>query len=130
MQKKTLYVSYTRLTKYGPRMFWKKHKLQDMPMGYGGCYVIQPLLNNTYRIHTFGGRELGIDLRGFDLGWTQNPNLLVKFPRNVDIFLNDSNNLNVMGNDSVTRLKCKLPLTPEDIANFTNPYITQWARKF
>ena len=76
-----------------------------------------------YQIHTFGGRELGIDQRGFDLGWTQNPNLLVKFPRNVDIFLNDSNNLNVKGNGSVTRLKCKLPLTSEDIANFTNPYI-------
>ena len=41
---------YNRLTKYGPRLFWKKHKLKDMPLGYGGCYVIQPLPNNTYRV--------------------------------------------------------------------------------
>ena len=76
-----------------------------------------------YKIHTFGGRELGINQRGNDLGWTQNPNLLVKFPRNVDICLNDSNILNIIGNGSVTRLKCKLPLTSEEIASFTNSYI-------
>ena len=27
---------HVKVTKFGPRIFWKKHKLSDMPMGYGG----------------------------------------------------------------------------------------------
>ena len=28
-----------RVTKYGPRIFWKKHLLNSMALGYGGCYI-------------------------------------------------------------------------------------------
>ena len=40
---------HVRITKYGPRIFWKKHKLLQMPMGYGGCYIAQRLPTGSYR---------------------------------------------------------------------------------
>ena len=38
---------HLKLTEYGPRIYWKKHHLSDMPLGYGGCYAIQKLSNNV-----------------------------------------------------------------------------------
>ena len=28
-----------RVTKYGPRIFWERHYLSSMGLGYGGCFV-------------------------------------------------------------------------------------------
>jgi len=30
-----------RITKSGSRIFWKRHQLDDIPLGFGGCYVAQ-----------------------------------------------------------------------------------------
>ena len=38
---------HLKITDYGPRIYWKKHHLPDMPMGYGGCYVLQKMSNNV-----------------------------------------------------------------------------------
>ena len=38
---------HLKVTEYGPRIYWKKHHLSDMPVGYGGCYVIQKMSNNV-----------------------------------------------------------------------------------
>ena len=54
-------------TKYGSRIRWKKHKLSDMALGYGGCYVTQKISEKKIRIHTFGGREVAVDIRGQDV---------------------------------------------------------------
>ena len=32
-----------RITKHGPRIFWKKHFTSTMGLGYGGCYVAEYL---------------------------------------------------------------------------------------
>ena len=32
-----------RITETGPRMFWKRHRMKDMPIGLGGCFVPEPL---------------------------------------------------------------------------------------
>ena len=62
-----------------------------------GCYITQTIDENIIRIHTFGGREIGVDIRGNDLGWTQNPHDLAKFPRNMDVVLGKvSNKLSVL----------------------------------
>lgn len=46
------------------------------------------------------------------LGWTQNSNLLTKFPRNFDFRLDENGNLKVL--KDVTRLKCRKPFTAEE----------------
>ena len=62
-----LIIGHSQITKYGPRVFWKKYRLGDMALGYGGCYVSQKLSGNKFRIHTFGGREVSVDNRGQDV---------------------------------------------------------------
>ena len=34
---------HIRLSKFGTRIKWKRHSLDRMPMGYGGCWVPQIL---------------------------------------------------------------------------------------
>ena len=34
-----LFAGRIRITKYGPRIFWKKHLLNSMALGYGGCFI-------------------------------------------------------------------------------------------
>ena len=62
-----LIIGHSQITKHGPRVFWKKYRLGDMALGYGGCYVSQKLSGNKFRIHTFGGREVSVDNRGQDV---------------------------------------------------------------
>ena len=60
-------LGHSQITKHGPRVRWKKYRLGDMALGYGGCYVSQKLSDNKFRIHTFGGREVSVDNRGQDV---------------------------------------------------------------
>ena len=62
-----LIIGHSQITKHGPRVFWKKYRLGDMALGYGGCYISQKLSGNKFRIHTFGGREVSVDNRGQDV---------------------------------------------------------------
>ena len=62
-----LIIGHSQITKHGPRVRWKKYRLGDMALGYGGCYVSQKLSDNKFRIHTFGGREVSVDIRGQDV---------------------------------------------------------------
>jgi hypothetical protein len=64
---KILIIGHSKISKHGPRVRWKKYRLGDMALGYGGCYVSQKLSDNKFRIHTFGGREVSVDNRGQDV---------------------------------------------------------------
>ena len=49
------------------------------------------------------------------LGWTQNSNLLTKFPRNFEFRLDEeSGDLKLLNGGAVTRLKCRKPFTAEE----------------
>ena len=32
-----------KITNVGPKIFWKRHRMADMPLAYGGCYVTENL---------------------------------------------------------------------------------------
>ena len=43
LQYSFLLLGRIRITKHGPRIFWKKHFTTTMGLGYGGCYVAEYL---------------------------------------------------------------------------------------
>ncbi len=36
-----------KVTSYGPRFYWRKLKMDDMPLGYGGCFVAEQLYSGV-----------------------------------------------------------------------------------
>ena len=69
--------------------------------------------DDQFRIHTFGGREIGVDERGVDLGWTQDPQILAKYPRNFGLSLDQNGSVYLNQNGQVNRLQCEIPLSKE-----------------
>ena len=45
----------------------KFHNRHHATLGYGGCYVLQKITEKKFRLHTFGGREVSVDIRGQDV---------------------------------------------------------------
>ena len=69
--------------------------------------------DDQFRIHTFGGREIGVDDRGVDLGWTQDSQILAKYPRNFGLSLAQNGSVYLTQDGQVNRLQCEIPLSKE-----------------
>ena len=72
---------------YGPRTKWEKLQLGSMALAHGGCYVLETINETRIRVHTFGGRELGLNYFQEDAGWTKNGRDLNKHHRYFDLGL-------------------------------------------